>query len=85
MSLKEQLAEYRAGWYKRVPPERQAIMERHIAQLRTGAIQHTMLKVGDKAPTFQGTDEQGNALKSADHVGKKTVVIFFFPAAFTGG
>ena len=43
------------------------------------------LKVGDKAPTFQGTDEQGNALKSGDHVGKKTVVIFFFPAAFTGG
>ena len=43
------------------------------------------LKVGDKAPTFQGTDEQGNALKSGDHVGKKMVVIFFFPAAFTGG
>ena len=31
MSLKEQLAEYRAGWFKRVPAERQAIMERHIA------------------------------------------------------
>ena len=43
------------------------------------------LKVGDKVPTFQGTDEQGNTLKSGDHVGKKTVVIFFFPAAFTGG
>jgi peroxiredoxin Q/BCP len=43
------------------------------------------LKVGDKAPTFQGTDEQGNTLKSADHVGKKTVVVYFFPAAFTGG
>ena len=42
MSLKEQLAEYRAGWYKRVPPERQAIMQRHIDQLRRGAIAHTM-------------------------------------------
>ena len=50
MSLKEQLAEYRAGWYKRVPPERQAIMQRHIDQLRRGAIAHTMLKVGDRAP-----------------------------------
>jgi hypothetical protein len=30
MSLKEQLAEYRTGWYQRVPAERQAIMERHI-------------------------------------------------------
>src|SRR5271167_2260253 len=50
MSLKEQLAEYRAGWYKRVPPARQAIMQRHIDQLRRGAIAHTMLKVGDRAP-----------------------------------
>jgi hypothetical protein len=29
MSLKEQLADYRAGWYQRVPAERQAIMQRH--------------------------------------------------------
>ena len=28
MSLKEQLAEYRAAWYQRVPAERQAIMQR---------------------------------------------------------
>jgi hypothetical protein len=27
MSLKEQLAQYRAGWRKRVPADRQAIME----------------------------------------------------------
>jgi hypothetical protein len=30
MSLKEQIAEYRTGWYQRVPAERRAIMERHI-------------------------------------------------------
>jgi hypothetical protein len=30
MSLKEQFAEYRIGWYQRVPAERRAIMERHI-------------------------------------------------------
>ena len=38
MSLKEQLADYRAGWFRRVPAERQAIMERHIAGLRSGVI-----------------------------------------------
>ena len=43
------------------------------------------LKVGDKAPTFEGTDEQGKPLKSSDHVGKKIIVLYFFPAAFTGG
>ena len=38
MSLKEQLAEYRAGWYQRVPAERQGTMQRHIDQLRTGTL-----------------------------------------------
>jgi hypothetical protein len=52
MSLTEQLAEYRAGWYKRVPAERRAIMQRHIDQLRSGTIARTMLKVGDRAPAI---------------------------------
>jgi peroxiredoxin Q/BCP len=43
------------------------------------------LKVGDAAPAFEGPDDTGKAWKSADHVGKKIVVVFFFPAAFTGG
>src|SRR5947208_1198966 len=43
------------------------------------------LKAGDKAPTFEGVDENGKAWKSTDHIGKKTVVLFFFPAALTGG
>jgi peroxiredoxin len=51
MSLKEQLAEYRAGWFKRVPADRQAIMERHIAQLRNG-LAKAALKPGDQAPAI---------------------------------
>lgn len=43
------------------------------------------LKVGDKAPAFQAKDDQGNDWKSKDHVGKKIVVVYFFPAALTGG
>lgn len=43
------------------------------------------LKVGDAAPTFEAPDDAGKAWKSSDHVGKKPVVVFFFPAAFTGG
>jgi peroxiredoxin Q/BCP len=43
------------------------------------------LKVGDAAPKFESTDDAGKAWKSEDHVGKKIVVLFFFPAAFTGG
>jgi peroxiredoxin Q/BCP len=42
-------------------------------------------KVGDKAPAFQATDDEGNVWKSSDHVGKKVIVLYFFPADFTGG
>jgi thioredoxin-dependent peroxiredoxin len=40
---------------------------------------------GDKAPTFEATDDQGNLWKSSDHVGKSVLVVYFFPAALTGG
>ena len=43
------------------------------------------LKVGDAAPKFEAPDDTGKAWKSEDHVGKKPIVVFFFPAAFTGG
>jgi peroxiredoxin Q/BCP len=43
------------------------------------------VKVGDPAPTFESTDDQGNTWKSADHVGKKILVVYFYPADLTGG
>jgi peroxiredoxin Q/BCP len=43
------------------------------------------LKVGDKAPAFEATDDAGKAWKSADHVGKKIVVLYFYPGDFTPG
>jgi len=43
------------------------------------------LQVGDAAPVFKATDNQGKEWKSADLVGKKFVVVYFFPAAFTSG
>jgi peroxiredoxin Q/BCP len=43
------------------------------------------IDVGDKAPSFDGTDDQGNPWKSADHVGKGVLVVYFYPADLTGG
>jgi peroxiredoxin Q/BCP len=43
------------------------------------------LKVGDKAPSFEALDDTGKAWKSADHVGKKLIVVYFYPADMTGG
>ena len=41
-------------------------------------IDTTHLKVGDEAPSFDGLDQNGNALKSSDYKGKK-VVLYFYP------
>jgi peroxiredoxin Q/BCP len=41
--------------------------------------------VGDPAPAFEGVDDGGQPWKSADHVGKKYVVVYFFPGDFTPG
>ncbi len=43
-----------------------------------------MLKKGDKAPEFEGIDQDGNPIKSSDYKGKKYVV-FFYPKASTPG
>jgi peroxiredoxin Q/BCP len=47
--------------------------------------QKVELKVGDAAPVFSATNDQGKTWKSADLVGKKFVVVYFFPADFTSG
>jgi peroxiredoxin len=78
MSLKEQLAEYRAGWYQRVPAERQAIMQRHIDQLRGGAIARTMLKVGDRAPAIVLENATGATVDVAALLEKGPVIVTFY-------
>ena len=52
-----------------------------VAQDKKGA----KVKVGDPAPAFTSVDENGKAFKSSDVVGKKIVVLYFYPADFTGG
>ena len=78
MSLKEQLAEYRTGWYKRVPPERQAIMQRHIDHLRNGAIARSMLKTGDRAPAIVLTNANGETVDVASFLKKGPVIVTFY-------
>ncbi len=43
------------------------------------------LKVGDAASKFESVDDSGKPWKSEDHIGKKVVVVYFYPASFTGG
>jgi peroxiredoxin len=78
MSLKEQLAEYRAGWYQRIPAERQAIMQRHIDQLRNGTIARTMLKAGDHAPPIVLKNARGVTVDVGTLLRKGPVITTFY-------
>ena len=44
----------------------------------------TMIKIGDKAPDFKGTDQDGNEIKLSDFKGKK-LVLYFYPKDNTPG
>ena len=50
---------------------------RAVAQ--TAPVEQTALKQGEKAPNFTLTDQQGHTFQLADYIGKKKVVIFFYP------
>ena len=78
MSLKEQLAEYRTGWHKRVPAERRAVIEQHIEQLRNGAIARTMLKTGDRAPAIVLGNLKGETIDVANLLRRGPVVVTFY-------
>ncbi|MCG6187500.1 peroxiredoxin [Maribellus maritimus] len=43
------------------------------------------LHVGDKAPDFTATSVDGTKWNLGDHLGSKNIVVYFYPAAMTGG
>jgi peroxiredoxin Q/BCP len=43
------------------------------------------VKTGDAAPVFESIDDHGKPWKSTDHVGKKILVVYFYPADLTPG
>jgi len=43
------------------------------------------VNVGDPAPVFKSTDDKGKPWSSKKHVGKKILVVYFYPADLTGG
>lgn len=49
------------------------------------AAEKVNLQVGDPAPVFEAKDDSGATWKSTDHVGRKFVVVYFYPADCTGG
>jgi len=56
-----------------------------VGDLPAGDDKGVNVKVGDPVPAFESTDDQGKPWKSGDHVGKNVLVVYFYPADFTGG
>jgi len=46
---------------------------------------NSALKVGDKVADFSAIDADGKSWNLADVLGEKSLVIYFYPAAMTGG
>lgn len=44
-----------------------------------------IMKIGDLCPHFELTDQHGKSFKSSDWIGKKKLVIFFYPKDETPG
>jgi peroxiredoxin len=53
--------------------------------LTFGAMAQASLKVGDKAPDFALSDQNGVTIRLSDFRGRKGVVLAFYIKAFTSG
>lgn len=51
----------------------------------TGIAVAQELELGDKAPDFEATADDGLTWDVKDYLGEKFIVVYFYPAAMTGG
>ena len=56
-----------------------------LADLQAEHHHELKLDLGEVAPEFMAIDQDGHLWKTSDLVGKKNLVIYFYPAAMTGG
>lgn len=77
-TLSQQLDEFIAGWKQRVPAERQAIMERHIAHLKETGIGRSAKQVGERAPDIVLPDALGKSFDVARLLANGPVVVTFY-------
>ena len=77
-TLTQQLAEYKAGFIQRVPPERLAMMESATADLKATGIETHALQVGDKAPDITLPDATGRPVRLADLWRESMTVVIFY-------
>jgi len=77
-TLSQQLEEYLAGWMQRVPADRRAAMERHIAHLSESGFGKRAKQVGDTAPNIVLPDVHGQSFDVTRLLAQGPVVVTFY-------
>lgn len=77
MTLKQQLADFRAGWHERVPAELQEKMLRHIQYLGEEGVL-AMLAVGDRVPAIVLADAAGRIVDVGGLLTAGPVIVIFY-------
>lgn len=78
MSLADKLAATRAASETRIPPDRQAIMERATEDLRRSGILDRIVAVGQPAPSFDLASHDGRRIDSVELLAAGPMVLSFF-------
>jgi hypothetical protein len=78
MSLAEKLAATRVLADKRIPPDRQAIMERATEDLRRSGILDRIVRVGSLAPAFKLAGYDGRRIDSSELLAGGPMLVSFF-------
>lgn len=80
MLLQQKLSERKKSFLAsgRATPEMLAIMQRSTEQLRSSGILERVLKAGQKAPSFELPNQDGQLVSSSALLAKGPLVISFF-------
>jgi peroxiredoxin len=78
MSLQEKLDAVKADFISKVPAELRAVMDKVTDGLIESGQADRALKVGDRAPTFELPDPDGNIVTSAELLRKGPLVLTFY-------
>src|SRR5258707_8463877 len=77
-TLSQQLDEFLAGWMQRVPADRRAAMERHIAHLSEAGAGRNAKQVGDQAPDIALPDVHGKSFEVARLLAEGPAIVTFY-------
>ena len=78
MGLQDKLNEYKKSFLDKAPPEAVQVMQRATEDLKNSGILDKVLKVGESAPEFSLSDENGNLVELKGLLAKGPVVISFY-------